>query len=80
MNFSPQIFFPFLHHQYFLNVFFSSIIQSSVHSVKINIERQVVFFEEKKNEGNFLKRMMIFFRKQNIPDFLLHMIKLPGFL
>jgi hypothetical protein len=39
------------------------------HSVKINIERQVVFFQEKKRGKFFKKNDDDFFRKQNIPDF-----------
>jgi hypothetical protein len=39
------------------------------HSVKINIERQVVFFQEKKMREIFKKNDDDFFRKQNIPDF-----------
>ena len=69
MNFSPQIFFPF-----FLQIFFimknSRVLFKVVfHSVKINIERQVVFFQEKKRGKFFKKNDDDFFRKQNIPDF-----------
>jgi len=54
---------------------FSSRVFKAVFNVKINIERQVVFFQEK-NEG--IKRMMMInFRTKH--SRILHMIKLPVF-